>query len=223
MIGYRSFRDNKQYYKGLPIMATLIEYTTLDPSTRKRVWELTEQERKDSAHHFIFLPQNLVDDFIRIFDGPSNDGILPLRYLSPGKSVDPMKGVVTIRKPVNFCKAWAGHPPEYIILKGGFYVKEVRQQPTQFGMMPVEIIKPLIDFTDSNLIYDETDTVPFNYWAGLYDKGWLEISPVATMIEKLIAETLENAGYSIESSRPAAKEQESEELPESDGRERLRL
>lgn len=210
LIGYRSFRDNKQYYKALPIMSTLIEYVTLDPSSGRSLWDLTEQERKDSPHHFIELPRKLVQDFIRIFDGPRTDGILPLRYLSPGQQVDPMKGVVTIRKPVNFVRAWAGHPPEYIILKGGFYVKVVHYQPTQFGMMPVEEMKPLIPFGDPNLIYDETDTVPFNYWVSLYDKGWLEISPIATMIEKVIAATLENAGYSIESSQPSKEEEQGE-------------
>ena len=62
LIGYKSYRDNKQYYRAMPIMDTLIDYVTLDPETRKRVYELNGDERKSNKHHFIDLSMELVED-----------------------------------------------------------------------------------------------------------------------------------------------------------------
>lgn len=198
LIGYKSHRDNKQYYRAMPIFDTLVDYVTLDPDSRKRVYDMTEEEKK-SRHHFIDLPRSLVEDFRAVYHGPRKDGQLPLRYLSPGKAVDPAKGIVNIRKPVNFIEAWGRYDPEYIILHGGFYYKETVQNQTPYGIFPSERLVPLIDFSDPNLIYHETDTVPFSYWVDLYDKGWTEVSPVCTLIEKIIAEALESAGYNPDS------------------------
>ncbi|HEV8405058.1 MAG TPA: hypothetical protein VGQ13_04035 [Nitrososphaera sp.] len=206
--------DNKGYYKALPILDTLVDYVTLDPATRKRIYEMTEEEKKKSTHHFIVLPKALVEDFRKLYHGPRSDGNPPLRYLSPGKQIDPAKGIVTVRRPVNFLEAWGRYDPEYIVLQGGFYYVETRYQATQMGMMPFEVKTPMIDFSDPNLKYHETDTVPFSYRTESYDKGWSEISPVCTMIEKIIAEALENAGYNIE--QPATTTTEIEPLPGQD-------
>jgi hypothetical protein len=204
LIGYKSHRDNKQYYRAMPIFDTLVDYVTLDPDTRKRVYDMTKEELQKSKHHFIELPRSLVEDFRRLYHGPRTDGHLPLRYLSPGKAVDPAKGIVTIRKPVNFIEAWGSYDPEYIIFHGGFYYKETRHTQTPYGIFPTEVLVPMIDFSDPHLIYHETDTVPFSYWVALYDKGWTEASPVCTLIEKIIAESLEGAGYSPDSSEQKA-------------------
>jgi hypothetical protein len=124
LIGYKSHRDNKQFYRALPILDTLVDYVTLDPDWRKRVFDMTEDERKKSRHHFIDLPSPLVDDFRAVYHGPRKDGQLPLRYLAPGQAVDHAKGIVNIRRPVNFIEAWGQYDLEYIILHGGFYYKE---------------------------------------------------------------------------------------------------
>ncbi|MGI0048822.1 MAG: hypothetical protein ACREAW_04720 [Nitrososphaera sp.] len=220
LIGHKSFKDNKQYYKCLPIIDSLIDYVTLDPVSRKRIYDMTEEEMTQSKHHFIPLPKDLVEDFRRFYHGPRNDSRLPLRFLSPGKSLDPAKGIVHIRRPVNFLHAWGRYEPEYIILKGGFYYTETKYQPTEMGMLPYEVKVPLIDFADPDLQYHECDTVPFAYWAEAYDKGWTEIGPICTMIEKIIAETLEHAGYHIERSNPTATQGAAE--PDNEA-ERLQL
>lgn len=196
LIGYKSWRDNKQYYKALPILDTLIDYVTLDPETRKRVYELTEVERKNSRHYFIDIRKDLVEDFRSHYHGPRNDGLLPLKYLAPGKTLDAKRGIVIIRKPVNFLDVWGAYDPEHIIMVGGFYYKETRYNVTQYGMLPYEVIVPTIDFSDPRLKYHLTDVIPFSYWTALYDKGWEKISLICTMIEKVIAETLQASGQS---------------------------
>jgi hypothetical protein len=223
LIGYKSWRDNKQYYKALPILDTLIDYVTLDPVTRKRIYDMTDEEKAKSPHHFILLPGDLVNDFRMLYHGFATlyhseikESRYPLRYLSPGQAIDPSKGVVTIRRPVNFIAAWGKFEPEYIIMKGGFYYTETRYQTTEMGLMPYEVKVPMINFEDPDLKYHECDTVPFAFWAAAYDKGWTEISPICTLIEKIIAETLENAGFHIErgdaSSSPPEEDSESDRL-----------
>lgn len=219
LIGHKSFRDNKQYYKCLPILDSLIDYVTLDPLSRKRIYDMTEEERRQTSHHFIMLPKELVEDFRGLYHGPRKDGKLPLRYLSPGKSVDPKKGVVTIRRPVNFLEAWGRFATDQIIVLGGFYYTETKYQMTQMGLLPYQEQVPMIDFDDPNLGYHECDTVPFAYWTARYDMGWTEIGPICTMIEKLIAETLEGAGFDLESVitvGPSRKEDETREADPAD-------
>ncbi len=225
LIGYKSHRDNKQYYRALPILDTLIDYVTLDPMIGKRIYELTEQERKDSPHHFIYLPKSHVEAFRSLYHGPRKDGKLPLRYLAPGKTIDPSKGIVTIRKPVNFIEAWAAFEPDQIIALGKFYYKETQYRIVpNIGLQPVEVSVPTIDFNDPNLKYHETDTIPYHYWTSLYDSGWSLISPVCTMIEKIIAEALEDAGYNPTGRQE--QQQQQQQPPQNDNgkdNERLRL
>lgn len=209
LIGYKSYRDNKQWYRCLPIMATLIDYVTLDPDTRKRVYDLTDTERKNSRHHFIALPRDLVQDFIKIYYGPRNDGVMPLHFISPSKSVDPNRGIAIIRKPVNFLQAWEGYTPDTIVKMGGFYYMETYNIMTQMGPMPQQDFVPIIDFSPQNrkqLQHDLTTTIPFSYFTYLFDKGWLEVSPICTILEKLIAEALEGAGYDVSAAMSKAVE-----------------
>lgn len=195
LIGYKSWRDNKGYYKCLPIMDALVDLATLDYNTRKRWWE---QEEKDVDNtHTIRIPKDLVEDFRSVYHGLRQDGELALKYLAPGPSLDMKKGRVTIRRPVNFLQAWGAYDADYIILVGGFYTRQTFYQPTPFGMMPTEQIVPTINLADPNLKYHDTDTVPVAWWFGQYDKGWWQIAPICTMIEKFIAKTLEGAGFDL--------------------------
>lgn len=205
LIGYKSWRDNKEMYMALPIMDTLIDLVTLDEKTRKRWWELNDGDIDKT--HTIQIPQDLVTDFRAIFHGPRKDGELALKYLSPGTSVDLQKGRVVIRKPVNFMRAWGAYDPAYIILIGGFYTKQIFYQPTPFGMMPTEQIVPTIDMQDPDLKYHDCDTIPIAVWFKWYDAGLWEISPVATMIEKHIAKVLEDAGYNMEKQGDSAADE----------------
>lgn len=211
LIGYRSWLDNKAIYKGIPILDTLIDYVTLDPMTGKRVYDLSEEERKAGGRNFIVLPKHLVERFQELYNGPRKDGKISLRYLSPGNTLDAKRGYVKIRGLVNFTKAWISQDAAAIIMRGGFYYKKTEYEPTPFGMMPVERLIRTIDFEDPNLQYYLTNTIPFSYWSWLYEKGWVELKPVCTMIERIIAETLESAGYSPLSSSHAQDISEEED------------
>ena len=195
LITYKSWRDNKHLYKALPIFDSLIDYVTLDPITRKRIYELSETERKATNHHFIEIPEQLVKDFKAVFHGPRAGGKIALRFLSPGTSLDLKRGYVKIKAPVNFLKAWKGFDPQDIIMRGGFFVRRTSFQQSPYGPMPVQELVPLIDFSDPNLQYYDTNTIPFTYWAKLYESGWTELSEICTMIEKIIAHTLQEAGF----------------------------
>jgi hypothetical protein len=220
LIGYKSYRDLKQYYRALPVLDTLIDYVTIDPKTRKRVYELTEEERKDSPHHFIDMDGALVEDFREYYHGPRKDGQLALKYLSPGESVDQKRGIVVVRRPINFLEAWGRYDPDYIISVGGFYYRKTVYNHTQYGSFPVQVMVPSIDFADPDLIHHETDTIPYSYWTEMYDLGWEKISVVCTIIEKVVARTLEDAGYT---GTAVTSKQKSDGQENSSTRDRLKL
>jgi uncharacterized membrane protein len=222
LIGYKSYRDLKQYYRALPVLDTLLDYVTIDPKTRRRVYEMTEQERRESPHHFIDMDSELVNDFREYYYGPRKDGQLALKLLSPGESVDQKRGIVVVRKPINFLEAWGRYDPDYIISVGGFYYNRTEYKATPYGMLPYTIRVPMINFADPDIIHHETDTIPYSYWTEMYDLGWEKISVVCTIIEKIIARTLEDAGYTGPNATVTSKAK-NDGHSEADRKDRLKL
>lgn len=144
----------------------------------------------------IDLPQEAVLKFKELWNGSDDfdyDGILGLKHLSPGKSVDPRKPTVFIRKPIRFEEAYGDHPAAWIAFIANVSYQVVEMNQNGF---PVTQIVPMVDRTSDDIEGTYTHQIPYVVWSTMYERMWAEMAPVCTRLERVIAKALSDKGFS---------------------------
>jgi hypothetical protein len=196
LIIFKTLRGNKQILRALPVLNELIDYVNIDPITGKHPFEMTEEEKKAIRYDLIDLPEEAVSTFKRLWNGSDEDdydGILGLKHLSPGKSVDSSKPTVFIRKPIPFLEAYGDHPAAWIAFIAGisYQVTEINQNG-----FPITQIVPMVDMSSDDIQATFTHQIPYVVWSTMYERMWAEMAPVCTRIERVIAKALSDKGFS---------------------------
>lgn len=194
---YKSYRDNKKYFRALPVMDELIDYVSLDPETGKYWFEFDEKDprpKESGTMELIQLPRKLIEDFKDAYHGTDEeyDEELGIKHLSPGTTVDDNKATVLIRKSIRFLSAYADHSPEWTALIAGFAYKISIPTPSGF---PITETIPMVDAQDPNLQDTFTSEIPRIVWIQLFDNAWMIIGPICTRIERILAKRLEEKGF----------------------------
>lgn len=193
LIIFKTFRGNRKILRALPVMDELLDYCNLDPISGKRVYEMGDDEK--SVYDLIDVPEELVEKFKELYHGTDEeyDGVIGLKHLAPGSSIDDNLATVIIRKPMRFVEAYGDHPPEWIALVAGFAYKVTSQTPSGF---PVTEMIPMVDVSAPEIQHTFTHEIPRTVWNVMFERMWHEIAPVCTRIERVIAATLSAKGYS---------------------------
>jgi len=192
LIIFKTFRGNKKIFRALPIVDELIDYACMEPITGRWCFEMKEEEK--TKYQLIDIPQDLIERFKEIYHGTTEeyDGVIGLKHLAPGTSIQDNQATVIIRKAMRFVEAYGDHTPEWTAMVAGFVYKVTSTSPVGY---PITETIPMIDPNDPEIAYTYTTEIPRSVWSQMFETAWAEMAPICTRIERVIAAVLSSKGF----------------------------
>lgn len=184
---FKTLRGNKKIFRALPVFDELLDYACMDPKSGKWVYDMKDDEK--SKLDIIDIPKSLITSFKEVYHGSKEeyDGIIGLKHLAPGTSVDDGKATVIIRKPMRWADAYGDHSAEWVALKAGFNYKI--SLPSPYGF-PITQTVAMIEADDKDLEWTFTTDIPRSVWVFKFETLWGEVAPVCSRAERLFAAVL---------------------------------